>query len=352
MGVLYATLEDIARAVDFGASLRIRRQVARLLEESSRATDTLCSRPPEAFVPTRGTWRYDWPDDNQGSPYRLYLGPNPLVEVESITSGGTALTAGQYIPGPSDGPPYTYIEIDRSGAGAWSSGDTSQQAIAIVGTRAWSGSDRAVGTLAATAAAGAGTLTVNAAAAAEVGVGSVLLVGTERMDVGGRSYIDTTADTTADLTASRAGRSVAVTNGTLFAEGEQIMIDTERMVIDSIAGNVLAVDRAVDGSALAAHASGASVYASRLLSVRRGILGTTAAEHASGAGVSVYDVPGPARRLTVAYTLVALAREGAAFAQTEGSGGETSRTTPGGGIKAAEESCYWALGRRVRHRAV
>ncbi len=91
------------------------------------------------------------------------------------------------------------------------------------------------------------------------------------------------------------------------------------MLITDIAGNVLTVKRAWDGSVLATHV-GATVYAPRLLTVVRGVLGTAAATHLNGAAVAVHAVPGLVRELAVAEALNLFLQESAGYARTVGEG--------------------------------
>src|SRR5690606_34488219 len=131
----------------------------------------------------------------------------------------------------------------------------------------------------------------------------LIKLGTEHMVVTGRSMLDTGQNIGADLDASNSAVTVAVTDGTAFSAGETLLIGSERMLIVDVAGNNLIVKRAWDGSVLAAHTSGADIYASRTLTVERGALGTTAATHLDNAAVSRHVVPGAVRALAVAEAL-------------------------------------------------
>ncbi|PZT70197.1 hypothetical protein DN402_31760 [Streptomyces sp. SW4] len=107
----------------------------------------------------------------------------------------------------------------------------------------------------------AGTLTVDGRTSAAVGVGSVLRVGSERMLVTGRTMAATGQTLAADLTVQKKDVTVTVADASGFAVDETVLIDAERMLIVDIAGNTLIVERAVDGSVLAAHTTGAALYA-------------------------------------------------------------------------------------------
>jgi hypothetical protein len=91
-----------------------------------------------------------------------------------------------------------------------------------------------------------------------------------------------------------------------------LLLDSERVLIVDIAGNVLTVKRAWDGTVLASHSS-AEVWAARTLLVTRATLGTTAASHTGGVAVYRHAPPTLVRQLAVAETANALQQEGSAY---------------------------------------
>jgi hypothetical protein len=130
-----------------------------------------------------------------------------------------------------------------------------------------------------------------------------------------------------------------------------LLIDSERMRIDDIAGNTLIVTRAWDGSTIAAHTAGATIYAPRTLTVARGALGTTAAAHGSGSTVYRWDAPGPVRQLCVAEALTDLLQGRSGYARTAGAG-ENEREATGRGLKDLRDRAYTSHGRKGRVRSV
>jgi hypothetical protein len=122
------------------------------------------------------------------------------------------------------------------------------------------------------------------------------------------------------------------------------------MLIEDIAGNNLTVRRAWDGSTIAAHSVGATVYAPRTLTVTRGALGTTAATHLTAASVYRWDAPGPVRQLCVAEALTDLLQGRSGYARTAGAG-ENEREATGRGLKDLRERVYVSHGRKARTRA-
>ncbi|KKK70550.1 hypothetical protein LCGC14_2922880, partial [marine sediment metagenome] len=122
---------------------------------------------------------------------------------------------------------------------------------------------------------------------------------------------------------------------------EVITIDAERMLVTAVAGNVLTVKRAVDGTVLATHTDGADIYAPRTLTVARAQVGTTAATHLTAAAIVKNVPPGLISELCLAEVLYARAQEKGHFALTVGQG-EAEREVSGKGIadvrKRAEEA--------------
>jgi hypothetical protein len=123
------------------------------------------------------------------------------------------------------------------------------------------------------------------------------------------------------------------------------------MRVDEIAGNALVVTRAWDGSTIAAHAVGASIYAPRTLTVVRGALGTTAATHSNGASVARCDPPGSVRQLCIAEALTDLLQGRSGYARTAGSG-DNERETSGKGLADLRARVHTSHGRKARTRAV
>lgn len=186
---------------------------------------------------------------------------------------------------------------------------------------------------------------------AAIGVGDLIRVDSERMVVTGKTMLTTGQTINADLAATSSATSVAVDDGTAFALGETVLVGAERMAVDDIAANTLIVRRAVDGTTLAAHTSGATVYAPRTLTVVRGAAGTTAATHTTATAITVHQPPGPIRSLAVAEVLWALQQETSGYARAIGSG-DAARQASLSGITALRRTVYEQYGRLARTRAV
>ncbi|MEU3851724.1 hypothetical protein [Streptomyces sp. NPDC029554] len=352
-GVWYATREDVMRALDVKLTARSQRQIDRAIESASRSIDDLCHR---RFCPVQATRSFDWPGSQYRPSWRLWLDDQELISLTSITSGGTAISPADVVLYPLAGPPYNRVETSLGSSAAWGGGDTHQADINITGLFGYRNDETTVGTLAAAVGTTtATTITVNGAAAAELGVGSVLRIDSERMLVTNRTMADTGQNVGGSgLTAQQNSVTITVTDGSAFAVDEVLLIESERMLIVDIAGNTLTVQRAWDGSVLAAHAAGVDIYAPRSLTVTRGALGTTAATHADAAPVVRWDPPGLIRDLVIAEAETRITNEQAGYARTRRTGESKSndQVLSARDLPALREQVYNAHGRKARTRGV
>jgi hypothetical protein len=348
--VCYCTREQVKAAVDVAATAYADTRVDRAIESSSDNVDGLCHR---RFWPWTGTRYFDWPDPQSPTPWRLWLDDNGLVSVSALVAGGTAIGPSAYFLRRSDSrdePPYTHLEINLASQSAFAAGSTRQRAVAVTGV--WCGAD--VDTTPGGALAedlDASETAVDVTDSAAVGVGDLVAVGSERMLVTGKAML-TTGQVLGSpaLTASAANVSLTVTTGSAYSPGETILLDSERMLILDVAGNVLTVRRAFDGTVLAAH-TGSTVYAPRTLTVVRGYAGTAAATHNTSAAVARHVAPALVRDLALAYALNQFEQEAAGYARTAGAGDHLIETL-GRGVKQIEADCYQRHGRKARTRAV
>jgi hypothetical protein len=351
MGTWYATREDVMRAADSKETARNAAQIDRGLEAASRSIDALCHR---TFYPQIATKSFDWPNSQGAAPWRLWLDANELISVSAVTSGGTTISLADVLLEPNAyGPPYNRLELDLSSSAAFGGGDTHQRDITITGLYGYRDDESEVGAMAEALDTSETGLDVDGATSAAVGVGSVLRVDTERMNVVGRTMLDTGQNLAADLDIKANAVTVAVASTAGFAAGEVILIGAERMLVIDIAGTNLIVKRGWDGSVLAAHTTGADVYASRTLTVRRGALGTTAATHSTAAPVYRWDPPGPIQSLAVGEVLNALGLEQASYSVVLRAGETGSeRTRDLRGLQALRAQVYDGFGRKARLRGV
>jgi hypothetical protein len=326
-----ATREQVKTALDSAVTARDNRRVDRLIRSSTDAVEKLTLRK---FYPMVATRTLDWiPEWDTPQAWRLWLDENELVAVTAVRVDGVLLAPATYMLRPDTGPPFDRIEINRGTNGGWSSGSTPQRAIEVDGTFMGCPLDeQPAATLAAAVADTVGT-SVTVGGSWEIGVGSLLRIGTERLNVTGRSMITTGQTLQVPLDAQLSSTVVTVTTGSAYVEDEVILIDGEKMRVDEIAGNTLVVKRAWDGSVITAHSAGRTIYAARSLTVTRAACGTTAATHAQGDAVLVVRPPDLVNQLVVADTLVSLLAEASAYGRTVGSG-DNEREAAG---KAAAE---------------
>lgn len=338
----YATVEEFREALDYGPGVRSDRAVRRALEFGSRAVDDLCHR---RFYPYADTRYFDWPDSQSTTSYKLWLDEDELISVSALVSGGVTIAATDYLLRSSV--PYAWIELDRSTSASFETGDTSQDNIAVTGVFGYGNDLEATGALA--EALDASETGVDVTDSANIGVGDAVLVGSEYMVVTNKNWASSTQVLQTALTASAANKSVVVTTGSAFHEGETVLLDTERMLITSVSGNTLGVERGWDGTALAVH-TGSTVYVPRTLTVERGALGTTAATHDTASAVSKHRPPALVRSLALAEAINHRMQETSGLARTIGSG-EGTRNASGAGLREIRDQVYYALG-RVRVRSV
>lgn len=336
MGIWYATREQVKSSMEVAQSAWIDSLVDAKLEASSRNAEKFLRR---RFYPELRTVKMDWPNYQSAPTWELQLNENELIELETLSSGGTSISTANVKLRRGDDlgePPYSILQIDLSSSSSFRSGNTFQQAIEIYGLFGYSDTDTDVpahALLGGNINSSVTTLTLSPSSKRlNVGVGSLIMIGTERMVLTERNLADTTQNTGGALTASNADKTVAVSDGTGFAKDEVITIGSERMKIDFIVGNNLTVSRAWDGTALDDHLTGVDIYAEREFTVQRGVLGSTAAAHTAADSVYAHQYPGPVNELVVAETVVLLEQNAAGYARTIGQGANL-REAKGNGLE-------------------
>ncbi|MFF8901669.1 hypothetical protein ACF082_29780 [Streptomyces lydicus] len=352
MSIWYATREDVARALDVRETARNSAQIDRQIEAASRAVEALCHR--RSFAPAAETRYFDWPGTPGTRPWRLWLDDSDLISVSGLASGGVTIPEDSYFLEPSrSGPPYSRIELNLAASSAFGGGPTPQRAIAVTGVWGYSDTETPAGATVAPLDASTTTLAVDGAASAALGVGSVIRLADERLTVTGRRQLDTGQTLAGALTAQAKDTALTVADGSVFEVDETLLVDAERMLVVDVAGDTLIVRRGWDGSVLAAHDAGATIYAPRSLTVTRGALGTTAATHTAGTSVQRWDPPGPVRQLTIAETLSALLAETSGYSRALRAGeGSSERNRDAGALQTQRDATFDACGRMARSRAV
>jgi hypothetical protein len=348
--ISYCTREQVQDTLPLADSTRLNPRIDAAIKLASRDIEGLCHR---FFYPTTATYLFDQPSGLSLFLNQYELGAAPTL----VTSGGVTMTAADYILRPVNRPPYQWIDVNEGGQNYWTSQQTTQNATSIT-SDAWGypANVQYATDVAVTASAGATALDI--ADSSAVGVGQLILAGTERIVVTEKTYITTTATITASLAANKGEVAVSVSNGTLIKVGERIRIDGELMRVEAIAGNVLYVTRALGSSVLAAHTSGATVFAPRRLTVARGQLGTVATTQTSTTPVYNLLSPSLVTEYVVAAAEVAVSQGASGYARPVGGGtgnagsGGNAREPVGAGLEALAERVYTRYGRKARMRTV
>lgn len=355
-GIWYTTRETVKDALDYAEESRSNAQIDRVIEDSSRGVEKLLAR---RFYPEVATRYFDWPINIQRArPWRLWLDRNELISLTELrvaasTSPGIVVPSANLNLEPNWGPPFTRVEIKLSTSSGFGGGSSWQRDISIQGVYGYQDLREAAGTLAANVN-DAVTTTVDVSDSYSIGIGTLVYLGTELVQVTGKTQLTTGQTLGGSLTAAKANVSVPVADGTQFTVGEVITVDSERMKVDDIVGNSLTVKRSWDGTVLAAHNGGATIYAPRRLTVVRGVLGTTAASHTAGIALNRVAFPGLVSGLAVAEAVNQLLMERAGYARTvRTSGQNTPRPNSiGSQLDDIRERAMMAHGRQARTRAI
>lgn len=289
----YTTIGAVKAAVPImGADLDS--LIGSYIEGASQHIENILHR---CFIPETAIKYFRWPTRASSGGYILHLEDLDLIAVTLLQAKAqdttpTTIVAADFFTEPTnEGPPYSRIEIDLSSSAAFESGDTPQRSIAVTGRWGYGEDTKAAGAL---AEADDGSETaLDVTDSSLIDVGNTILIGTEAMFVSGKTLKDTTANTNAALTAEKSATTVALAaaHGLLVKAGEVITIDSERMLIESISTDTLAVQRAYDGSVLATHSNPSDIYAPRTLTVVRAVNGTTGAAHDTAAAIVKYAPP-------------------------------------------------------------
>jgi hypothetical protein len=339
----YTTRERVMRVSDVKAAAYLASEIDAAIESASQAVDDLCKRGDAirpGFAPWTGTIEFDWPVLNNDNAYRLWLNNHALLTAESATSAGADVSA-DLLPWPEYGPPYSALDLNQGSSSIFTfNSGRGQRSISVTGVWGYSDAEKTstTWTLGGTVGGSDTTLLLNA----PIGVGSIVRVNDERVQVIERFWAD--SGQTASLASSMAAQTFAVSDGSVFLAGEELALDSERVLVRDVIGNNLTVQRAVSGSVLAAHTT-AAIYWARSCQVERAALGTTAAAHTSGAMLRIFTPPALVEQLTIAYVLERRNLETGGYADER----KFSGSTP---LDDLEKRVLSAYGRQLRHRAV
>lgn len=343
---MYATVEDVIRAGLGKLSLGELSLTKRALETASADVDSCVSRTEGSFRPHYATYYFPWPPHQTSATDTLWLDALGLISVQSITTNGSALTAGQYILEPTRyGPPFNRVRLAPSAA--FSSADDNDRSIVITGLWGYTDVRELVGPLPLGINATTAVISLNDGSL--VGIGDHLIIDDERLIVTGKTAV-TYGNSLTPLTSSAAANVVAVAVGTDWHSGEIIMIDSETMIIVNVLGDNLVVKRAYQGSTLAAHDDNAPIYSERTLTVTRGAQGSIAAPHLASASIYRHVVPFDVSELAVASAMTTLLSGFSGYTREYGPEGVSTKL--GSGIEQLRQRVIDNHGRKARSRVV
>jgi len=323
----YTTREAVASAGSIKGTDHAS-EIDAAIDAASREIDRLTNR---RFIPLTATRYYNWPHSAGRSPYILLLDED-LLDATALTKDGTDVTAIEttdFFEEPHNLKPYQWIEIDLASSAYFSIKDTHQQQIRVTGSWGYCDDTVAAGTVAsglADAEEGDTVLVFVCSNASLIGVGDTLLIGTEQVFVSERTVVDVGKNTNGALTANKAQTTVTLEAAHAVLAGEVILVNAERMYVESVSVNDLSVVRAYDGTTLAAHDTASDVYTFRTLTIERGVNGTTAAVHANATAINVYKPPADIQKFCKALALADLQLSKGGWTGSIG-GGEGVRET-------------------------
>lgn len=346
----YCTRYDVMSAPDIALTPDMARHVDSAIQSAAEDVDKLCHRRFWTGIESN---YYDWPGWQSTYPWKLYFNEKELADSSTavLAVGGDDGQGVAYTVIPSSqvkympqryGPPYSWLELDRSTSAAFGGGPTPQQAVKVTGPVGYWTASRPAGTLAAAVSSTSAT-TVTVSDSSLASVGDVITAGSEAMLVSDVAMADTGQAQQGSGLSTALDNDVAltVTDGSKYQAGEVLQLDSEMVFILSVTGNVLTVIRAWGGTVLAAH-SGAEVYALRQMTVIRGFGGTTAATHGQGDALTAALVPSMVRELAIAESLNYVYQKTSGYARTIG---ENTRVVPGGSLPDLRKRVFAGFGR-------
>jgi hypothetical protein len=321
----YATRESVKRAIRLNGNENDE-AVDRLIEAASRDVDGMTHR---WFIPKTQTMYFPWPGVN-GTGNTLWLTNLDLISVTTLktqaqNSSPTTVASSDYFLEPvNSGPPYQKIEIDISSTAAFESGDTSQRSISVAGSWGFSNDTVSVGTVASGLASDAtetAFVCSNGSDSSGINVGDTLLIESEQLFITEKAAAALASILlNGALTASKS-ENLIVDGGTHgISVGEVIRVDSEEMFVRGSTSTTLTVERAYNGTTLAAHNNDTAVHIFRTLTATRGVNGTTGATHADDTAASAYRAPADIRQLTHALAIAGITQEAGAWGRSLGQG--------------------------------
>lgn len=306
--------------------------IDRLIEAASRDIERLTKRH---YIPKTQTRLYRYPGRwSQGDV--LWLDEDLIsvttLQTKAQDSSPTTISSSDYFLEPAnDAPPYTRIEIDISSTASFESGDTSQRSISVAGSWGFSNDTDSVGTVSSgldSSATATSFVCSNGSISNGITVGDTLLIESEQLFVEQKTSAALGSILLNGAVEASKSANLTVDGGTHgISDGEIIKVNSEEMLVRSSTSTVLSVERAYNGTTLAAHSNDDAVHIFRTLTVSRGINGTTAAVHADSTAISAYRAPGPIRQAVAAMAIAGFTQESSGYGRTLGTGDAAANVT-------------------------
>lgn len=296
--------------------------IDRAIEAMSRLIERETRR---YFIPRTETRYFRWPPQQSSRSYVLWTDQDLLsvttLQTQAQDDSPTTITSADYFLEPINSGRYNRIEIDLSSNSAFEGGDTPQRSISVLGSWGYSNNTRSGGTVASGLASDSSATSFVCSNESLIEVGHTLLIESEQIFVKNKTAtILTSILLNGALTALQNNVTVTVDASHGLQAGEVILVDSERMYIESVSTNDLTVIRAYDGSTLADHNDDTQIYTFRTLTIERGNNGTTAATHANATAISVYEPEFDISEHCLALTLARIAQGEAMWGRSVGTG--------------------------------
>ncbi len=306
------------------------------------------------FIPRLETRLYDWPQPFGPGGQVLELDQDLIsvttLQTKAQDSSPTTISSSDFFLYPSNtGPPFNRIEMDKSSNAVFEAGDTPQRSISVEGKWGFTNDTRSAGTVDKTGGVASSSGSLICSDASLIDVGDTLLIETEQVFTTERvAAAEPNNDLLDDtLTADVSDVTVTVDDGSRYNASEVILIDSEKMFINSISSNNLSVIRAYDASVLASHANNAPVSVFRTFLIERGINGTTAANHVDTTAISKYEPSFDIAQLVLAESIAYYQQQRAGFGGSIGTAGASVEMS-GVGVRFLQD---WILSHQSRVRS-
>ena len=370
--------EDVQRSQDWKPGLISDARLDRAIRSTRENIEGHLHRQ---FIPVDEVRWWDWPNYQGAWPWRLWFDRHDILCLTAMSAGTVTIPLNMCFlrpANPKPGFPWRWLELDRSSSAVFGGyAPTPQNNIKATGTWGFTAAADEVTALPSSVTSSATSLTVPDSS--QTGIGDLLILGYARgtpafpSDTLGHAgtiapyqgeRILVTDKALADISLAQSGSGCTTASdadtalswtgsGSAPVPGEVLQIDQEQLLVLAVnnATSTATVDRAWNGTVLAAHTTGTEIYAYRSLTVQRGILGTTAAIWPQSTAVFKHRVPGLVRDLAIAESGNRALQEVAGYSRTVGAG---EAAMPASGMALADlwDEVTTVYGRKNRLRVI